>query len=71
MKRNQSQYDLPLKIVSYKELYGWTMDEIVREIGLRNNCTHKQTKWFSTDLFLLSTMLDTKAHFVASSGGRR
>jgi cytoplasmic tRNA 2-thiolation protein 1 len=33
------QYNLPLKIVSYKELYGWTMDEIVECIGSKNNCT--------------------------------
>ncbi|XP_002732071.1 cytoplasmic tRNA 2-thiolation protein 1-like [Saccoglossus kowalevskii] len=39
VKRNQKQYDLPLKIVSYEELYGWTMDAIVKEIGLKNNCT--------------------------------
>ncbi len=39
VKRNQQQYDLPLKIVSYEELYGWTMDAIVKEIGLKNNCT--------------------------------
>ncbi|KAG9294693.1 hypothetical protein G9A89_008172 [Geosiphon pyriformis] len=39
VKRNQQQYDLPLKIVSYKSLYGWSMDEIVKEIGLKNNCT--------------------------------
>ena len=39
VKRNQQQYDLPLKIVSYGELYGWTMDAIVKEIGLKNNCT--------------------------------
>jgi len=32
------QYNLPLKIVSYKELYGWTMDEIVECIGSKNNC---------------------------------
>lgn len=38
VKRNQQQYKIPLKIVSYKELYGWTMDEIVKQIGLRNNC---------------------------------
>ncbi|XP_050884506.1 cytoplasmic tRNA 2-thiolation protein 1 [Lathyrus oleraceus] len=37
--RNQIQYGLPLKIVSYKDLYGWTMDEIVKLIGLKNNCT--------------------------------
>ncbi|ANM59614.1 2-thiocytidine tRNA biosynthesis protein, TtcA [Arabidopsis thaliana] len=34
-----SQYGLPLQIVSYKDLYGWTMDEIVKMIGLKNNCT--------------------------------
>nr|GME00109.1 cytoplasmic tRNA 2-thiolation protein 1 [Ipomoea batatas] len=28
-----------MKVVSYKELYGWTMDEIVKLIGLKNNCT--------------------------------
>lgn len=39
VKRNQIQYDLPLKILSYEELYGWTMDMIVKEIGLKNNCT--------------------------------
>ena len=39
VKRNQQQYNLPLKVVSYKELYGWTMDAIVQKIGLRNNCT--------------------------------
>jgi len=39
VKRNQQQYNLPLKIVSYEELYGWTMDAIVKLIGLKNNCT--------------------------------
>ena len=34
-----AQYKIPLTVVSYKELYGWTMDEIVREIGTKNNCT--------------------------------
>ncbi|BAH91179.1 Os01g0598900 [Oryza sativa Japonica Group] len=33
------QYGLPLKIISYKDLYGWTMDDIVKAIGLKNNCT--------------------------------
>jgi len=33
VKRNEQQYDIPLKIFSYKELYGWTMDEIVREVS--------------------------------------
>lgn len=39
VKRNKEQYELPLKIVSYQELYGWTMDAIVRQIGRKNNCT--------------------------------
>eukprot|EP01114_Cavostelium_apophysatum_P018872 TRINITY_DN5930_c0_g1_i5.p2 TRINITY_DN5930_c0_g1~~TRINITY_DN5930_c0_g1_i5.p2 ORF type:complete len:317 (-),score=42.15 TRINITY_DN5930_c0_g1_i5:1784-2734(-) len=39
VKRNQIQYKIPLKIVSYKELYDWSMDEIVAQIGLKNNCT--------------------------------
>ena len=39
VKRNQDQFGLPLKVVSYRELYGWTMDAIVQQIGLKNNCT--------------------------------
>lgn len=39
VKRNQREYDLPLKIVTYEELYGWTMDEIVKKVGRKNNCT--------------------------------
>ena len=39
VKRNQIQYELPLKIISYKELYGWSMDEIVKKVGTKNNCT--------------------------------
>jgi cytoplasmic tRNA 2-thiolation protein 1 len=39
VKRNQVQYGLPLKILSYDELYGWTMDRIVEQIGRKNNCT--------------------------------
>lgn len=39
VKRNKEQYQLPLLIVSYKELYGWSMDDIVEQIGMKNNCT--------------------------------
>lgn len=39
VKRNKEQYKLPLEIVSYQQLYGWTMDAIVQQIGLKNNCT--------------------------------
>lgn len=37
--RNHLDYNLPLTILSYKDLYGWTMDEIVAQIGRKNNCT--------------------------------
>ena len=39
VKRNRDQYELPLKILSYKDLYGWTMDQIVQTVGRKNNCT--------------------------------
>lgn len=42
VKRNAIQYTLPLKILSYKELYGgWTMDKVVSEIGKKGNCTFR------------------------------
>ncbi len=37
---NKKTYGLPLKILSYKDLYGWSMDEIVKVIGKTNNCTY-------------------------------
>lgn len=40
VKRNQQQYQMPLEIVSYKDLYDWTMDEIVACSGMRNSCTY-------------------------------
>jgi cytoplasmic tRNA 2-thiolation protein 1 len=39
VKRNQVQYQLPLTILSYRDLYGWSMDEIVEAIGRKGNCT--------------------------------
>eukprot|EP00095_Tigriopus_kingsejongensis_P001050 maker-scaffold397_size184017-snap-gene-0.42 protein:Tk01050 transcript:maker-scaffold397_size184017-snap-gene-0.42-mRNA-1 annotation:"atp-binding domain-containing protein 3" len=39
VQRNSRQYDLPLTILSYEELYGWSMDRIVSQIGRQNNCT--------------------------------
>jgi cytoplasmic tRNA 2-thiolation protein 1 len=39
VKRNHLQYEMPLKILSYDELYGWTMDAIVSQVGKKNNCT--------------------------------
>ncbi|RDW94422.1 cytoplasmic tRNA 2-thiolation protein 1 [Coleophoma crateriformis] len=40
VKRNAQQYDMPLKIVGYDELYGWTMDQVVETIGKKGNCTY-------------------------------
>ncbi|KAF2460661.1 putative PP-loop ATPase superfamily protein [Lineolata rhizophorae] len=40
VKRNAVQYDLPLKVLSYTELYGWTMDQVVEQVGKKGNCTY-------------------------------
>lgn len=40
VKRNAVQYDMPLEIVGYDELYGWTMDQVVAQIGKKGNCTY-------------------------------
>ena len=59
VKRNQQQYGIPLVVVSYEELYGWSMDTIVREIGLKNNC--------NVTFKLDSTYIRLQAHFVVYS----
>lgn len=40
VKRNSVQYNMPLEIVGYGELYGWTMDQVVAQIGKKGNCTY-------------------------------
>ena len=40
VKRNAVQYAMPLKIIGYDELYGWTMDQVVEQIGKKGNCTY-------------------------------
>ena len=40
VKRNAQQYEMPLTIVGYGELYGWTMDQVVEQIGKKGNCTY-------------------------------
>ncbi|OBA18703.1 uncharacterized protein OGAPODRAFT_97101 [Ogataea polymorpha] len=40
VRRNQQQYEMPLEIVSYKDLYNWTMDEIVSCSGVKSSCTY-------------------------------
>lgn len=39
VERNRDTYGIPLQILSYQDLYGWTMDRIVETVGKRNNCT--------------------------------
>ncbi|MCJ1391508.1 nucleotidyltransferase [Xylographa bjoerkii] len=40
VKRNALQYNMPLTIVGYAELYGWTMDQVVAQVGKKGNCTY-------------------------------
>ncbi|EXJ95427.1 hypothetical protein A1O1_00548 [Capronia coronata CBS 617.96] len=40
VKRNALQYQMPLEIVGYDQLYGWTMDQVVAQVGKKGNCTY-------------------------------
>lgn len=40
VKSNAVTYGMELCVVGYKELYGWTMDEVVRQVGKKGNCTY-------------------------------
>ncbi|KAM0674406.1 cytosolic thiouridylase subunit Ctu1 [Gurleya vavrai] len=40
VKQNQKDYDLPLRIVSYKDYFNLTMDEVVLKTGKKGNCTY-------------------------------
>ena len=40
VKRNAVQYGLPLEIIGYDSLYGWTMDQVVAQIGKKGICTY-------------------------------
>lgn len=40
VKRNAAQYEMPLEIVGYDQLYGWTMDQVVAQVGKKGNCTY-------------------------------
>jgi cytoplasmic tRNA 2-thiolation protein 1 len=37
--QNSRDYQLPLLVLSYEDIYGWSMDRIVDTIGRKNNCT--------------------------------
>eukprot|EP00916_Digyalum_oweni_P008442 GHVL01014138.1.p1 GENE.GHVL01014138.1~~GHVL01014138.1.p1 ORF type:complete len:329 (+),score=42.29 GHVL01014138.1:42-1028(+) len=39
VKKNQEKYNLPLEILSFADIYGVSMDQIVSHVGLKNNCT--------------------------------
>ncbi len=40
VKRNAGQYGMELCVVGYEELYGWTMDKVVEQVGKKGNCTY-------------------------------
>ncbi|KAL1594566.1 cytosolic thiouridylase subunit Ctu1 [Paraconiothyrium brasiliense] len=40
VKRNAEQYEMDLCILGYEELYGWTMDQVVEQVGKKGNCTY-------------------------------
>ncbi|KKA27764.1 hypothetical protein TD95_004448 [Thielaviopsis punctulata] len=40
VKQNAVDYNMPLTILGYAELYGWTMDQVVEVIGKKGNCTY-------------------------------
>ena len=40
VRRNAAAVNLPLHILSYQELYGWSMDQVVAQIGKKGNCTY-------------------------------
>lgn len=68
VKRNREQYKVPLVVVSYQDLYGWTMDAIVKEIGLRNNCAGcRLQRWLAWSPMCTA---GAQAHSAACSGGR-
>lgn len=37
---HSARLQLPLTVLSYDQLYNWTMDKIVAEIGRKHNCTY-------------------------------
>jgi cytoplasmic tRNA 2-thiolation protein 1 len=53
VKRNRDQYQIPLLIISYKDLYGWSMDDIVKEIGRKNNCKQDFTLTFRNNITIM------------------
>ena len=40
VRRASAASGLPLHIVSYAQLYGWSMDQVVAQVGRKGNCTY-------------------------------
>ncbi|OIR58078.1 MAG: ATP-binding domain-containing protein 3 [Amphiamblys sp. WSBS2006] len=40
VRENSETYSLPLTVLSYKELFGWTLDEIVQKTGPKQSCMY-------------------------------
>ena len=40
VRRNAAQYGMELCVLGYEELYGWTMDQVVAQVGRKGNCTY-------------------------------
>ncbi|KAF1957011.1 adenine nucleotide alpha hydrolases-like protein [Byssothecium circinans] len=40
VKKNAKEYGMELTILGYRELYGWTMDQVVEQVGKKGNCTY-------------------------------
>lgn len=35
----EKKYKIPLKVLKFEDLFHYTMDQVVRQIGMKNNCT--------------------------------
>ena len=40
VRRNAAASALPLHVLGYADLYGWTMDQVVAQVGTKGNCTY-------------------------------
>eukprot|EP00920_Eleutheroschizon_duboscqi_P001333 GHVT01002992.1.p1 GENE.GHVT01002992.1~~GHVT01002992.1.p1 ORF type:complete len:451 (-),score=92.70 GHVT01002992.1:140-1492(-) len=39
VRRNQVDYEWPLTVLSFEELFGWSMDRVVQRAGVKSSCT--------------------------------
>eukprot|EP00186_Timspurckia_oligopyrenoides_P004463 CAMPEP_0182442110 /NCGR_PEP_ID=MMETSP1172-20130603/1069_1 /TAXON_ID=708627 /ORGANISM="Timspurckia oligopyrenoides, Strain CCMP3278" /LENGTH=354 /DNA_ID=CAMNT_0024636813 /DNA_START=1328 /DNA_END=2392 /DNA_ORIENTATION=+ len=40
VQRHSEKYNLPLEVLPYEDLFGWSMDQVVAQQGRRANCTY-------------------------------